>query len=386
MSSRPVIGYYVNHHGSGHLARAAAIIDHLDADVTVLSSAEYAGPASVVHLPLDDGDEDADAGGVLHWAPLGSPGLRARMARIASWIEQERPDAVVVDVSVEVALLARLCGVRTIVMAMPGERSDPPHQLAYRAADRIVAAWPQGLYEPGWLTEHADRTIYVGGISRLAERPAPVLAAQAGGRSAPVAAARAGERRVVVAARAGERRVVVLGGQGGTTITDDAVAAAAAATPGWRWQALGVAGAPWVADPFPVLAEADVVVAAAGQSSVADLAVVGRPAVVLCEERPFGEQLATGAALERGGLATVLRRWPAPESWADLLEAATAGPWEQWQTAGAAERAAAAIRQVARTAPPARTAATTKTMTGAGTETTTIAGTDPVARIRRAAT
>lgn len=332
MSARTVVGYYAHHQGRGHLSRAEAIIARLDADVTVLSSAEYDGPARYIPLPLDEGapEDRPDAGGALHWAPLGSSGLRARMARIVSWIEHARPAAFVVDVSVEVALLARLCGVPTVVVAMPGDRSDGPHQMAYRAADRIVAAWPRELYEPDWLRDHAGRTAYVGGISRFAGRPARQL--------------EAGEAK----------RVVVLGGQGGTSITRAAVERAAAGTPGWEWTALGVAGAPWVTDPFATLCAADVVVAAAGQSSVADLAVVRRPTVVLCERRPYDEQLATGAALERGGLATVLRQWPAPEQWPGLLEAAIrqatadSSRWDRWRTDGAAERAAAAIREVVR--------------------------------------
>ena len=73
------------------------------------------------------------------------------MALIARWIEETRPAAVVVDVSVEVALFVRLLGVPVIVMAMPGDRTDAPHALVHQLADHIVAAWPRELYEPEWL-------------------------------------------------------------------------------------------------------------------------------------------------------------------------------------------------------------------------------------------
>ena len=49
----------------------------------------------------------------------------------------------VVDVSVEVAILVRLLGVPVVVMAMPGDRIDAPHDLVYQAADHILAAWPE---------------------------------------------------------------------------------------------------------------------------------------------------------------------------------------------------------------------------------------------------
>ena len=53
-----------------------------------------------------------------------------------------RRACMVVDVSVEVAVLARTMGVPTVVMGMPGARDDRPHQLAFRLADAIIAPWP----------------------------------------------------------------------------------------------------------------------------------------------------------------------------------------------------------------------------------------------------
>lgn len=325
MTSRPVIGYYAHHQGRGHLTRAGAVIAELDADVTVLSSAAYDGPGGSVTLPLDEQTPSgrSDAGGVLHWAPLCSSGLRSRMAAISAWIEQARPDAMVVDVSVEVALLARLHGVPTVVVAMPGERADAPHQLAYGAADAIIACWPRALYAPGWLTAHDDRTTYVGGVSQLDGRAA--------------ARPQIGDAQTVV----------VLGSRGGDGITADAVAAAAAATPEWRWIPVGTADAPWVADPLDVLSGAGVVVTAAGQSAVADVASVGRPAIVICEDRPYGEQRATGASLKAAALATVLDHWPDPEQWPGLLCGVPRGEWARWETRGAAQRTAAVIERVA---------------------------------------
>jgi hypothetical protein len=34
----PVVGYYVHHHGRGHLSRAQAIVRHMSAEVTILTS------------------------------------------------------------------------------------------------------------------------------------------------------------------------------------------------------------------------------------------------------------------------------------------------------------------------------------------------------------
>ncbi len=105
---------------------------------------DWAGPW--LQLARDDDPEgtgDVTAGGALHWAPPGHAGLRERMAQLAAWIVTYAPRLLVVDVSVEVAVLARTMGVPTIVMGMPGAREDYAHQLGYRLADAIIAPWPE---------------------------------------------------------------------------------------------------------------------------------------------------------------------------------------------------------------------------------------------------
>ena len=119
-----MIGWYVHHHGWGHMTRMQAIRPHLGDEVTVFSSLPE--PASLppetlwVQLPSDsdavvgpDGVSreahelgDVTARGTLHWAPLGHPGHQARLAAIAEWVAIHPTSAFVVDVSVEVTILA----------------------------------------------------------------------------------------------------------------------------------------------------------------------------------------------------------------------------------------------------------------------------------------
>ena len=111
-----VIGYYVHHQGRGHLQRARAIGRHLAEPPTMFSS--IARPDQVdrwIALPMDNqsSPEDPTASGTLHWVPRHDRGLRRRMAIIAEWIDAAQPDLMVVDVSVEVAVLCRLMGVPT---------------------------------------------------------------------------------------------------------------------------------------------------------------------------------------------------------------------------------------------------------------------------------
>ncbi|MFF9578422.1 glycosyltransferase [Streptomyces rubiginosohelvolus] len=292
-------------------------------------------PGPWVHLPSDDdGDPtafgDVTAGGRLHWAPVLHAGLRGRMARIAEWIAATSPALLVSDVSVEVALLARLLGTPTAVVAMRGERTDPPHRTAYDLAELLLAPWPSTLPEPGWPRHWRAKTVHTGAFSRFDGR---VLA--------PAHEPTDGT---------GLRRVLLLMGSGGRDISTTEVAAARAASPGWQWTTLGGPDGRWSTDPWPALCAADVVVTHAGQNALAECAAARRPAVVVPQDRPFGEQAATARALARGRLAIVAARWPEARDWANFLERArTHGGerWSRWAPGDGAARAAGALADAA---------------------------------------
>jgi hypothetical protein len=325
------IGWYVHHHGRGHLTRFLAIAPHVDADISVFSSlpAPAELPASCSWTVLDRDDDPRDgrdprdaeptASGLLHWAPLGHAGHRGRLAAIAAAAEAQELDAFVVDVSAEVALLVRLLGVQPVLIAQPGIRDDEPHRLAFSAASAIIAPWPEALLRPDHLAPFAARTVFTGGISRFDGR----------------------------VSAAGQDGVLLLGGAGGTAVTDEDIEEAIQATDR-EWTMLG--DGRWSPDPWEALTRAAVVVSWAGQNAIADLAAAGARAVVVPQERPFAEQRATAAALERAGLAVVVPHWPTRQQWPDVLARASdiEPDWSAWQVGGAAARAAAVIERVAR--------------------------------------
>ena len=285
--------------------------------VTLLTSREVPDShpfADVVKLPRDDCAlqvSEPRAHGALHWAPHHDPGMASRMDTIARWVADAQPEAVVVDVSVEVAVFVRLLGIPIIVMALPGERYDAPHLLVHRLADHIVAVWPKELCVPRWLRSYEDKTSYVGGISRLDGRqiPAPRPArAQRG----PFAAT----------------TVLVLGGADGLGAGPDALEQCATAqqlAPGQRW----VRRKPTGPTTRGRRCGADVVVTLAGQSCIADVAAAQRPAVIIPQRRPYDEQLATARVLRQYRLAVVVRRWPEPARVARLVTQAQASGPEQ---------------------------------------------------------
>ncbi|MBC7725944.1 MAG: hypothetical protein H7146_14575 [Burkholderiaceae bacterium] len=342
-AARPLLGWYLHHHGRGHLTRFLALRPLIEADVVVFSSLPRPRdlPAATDWVLLDS-DSTAqettrgtrhpstcspDANGTLHWAPLGHRGHSARLGAISQALAGRAFSAVVVDVSVEVTVLVRLLGVAPILLAQPGVRTDDAHLLAFRMAERIIAPWPAGVPGLAGFPLGAAPVEYVGGISRFTGRHRPLA-------SDPWS-------------------VLVLGG-GGSHLANDLIRRAAAATPDHDWRALGThqSGSDWCADPWAQLCAAEVVVSWAGQNGVADLAASDSRAIVIPQERPFLEQATTAAALGDAGLALVLPAWPEPGAWPALLDrAARLDPdWRLWQSDGAAGRAAAVIDGVLRAA------------------------------------
>ena len=323
-----MIGWYVHHHGHGHLERARCIVRALGGPVTGLSSLPHPGApfADWVQLPPDDtatDPGDATAHGALHWAPVRDAASARRMAALTDWIARARPRAVVVDVSVEAALTCRLAGVPVVVVAQPGDRSDEVHALAYRLADAIIAPWAAEVYSPTWLTPWRDKTVYVGAISRFDDRRA----------TAP-------EPGVVL----------TLSGAGGTWADADGLAPVVPDLPGWTWEVL----AEGVTDPWADLCRASVVVAHGGLNALAEIAAARRPAVVIPQARPFGEQTATARALQDAAIVASAPTWPTDAQWQELLTTATAlGPagWTRWSSGDGAARAAEVVRRVAAQGP-----------------------------------
>jgi hypothetical protein len=320
-----VIGYYVHHQGRGHLSRLQTVAAHLRTPVVGLSSlpAPAGWPGDWLRLARDDDPmpsehDDVSASGVLHWAPRHHRGLSARMAALAQWFASERPAAVVVDVSAEVALLARLCGIPVVVVALPGTRTDRPHLAAYDLADALLAPWPAQSHARDWSSAWADKAWCVGGISRFDGRPLPPAGPSAG-----------------------DRRVLLLWGAGGRDTDASGVEAARRATPGWTWSERSPdRPSP---DLWAELCAADVVVTHAGQNAVADVAAARAPAVVIAQRRPFGEQLATARALSRLGIADGRAGWPPAHEWGEVLDAAHrrgGEGWARWSSGHGARDAA----------------------------------------------
>lgn len=344
-----MIGYYIHHHGRGHLSRARTIADALEEPVTGLSSLRRPNGwrGEWIDLPLDvpaensdPVDPDADtttAHGRLHWVPPGVPGLRQRMARISAWIDAAHPAAVVVDVSVEVIALARLHGVPVVSVLLPGVRTDAAHRLGLELSDAVLAAWPAGLpLAPGAFPESVRKRVHeVGPITRSS------LAAT--GSSAAAGRPQDGRARSA-------RRVLVLGGAGGDGFTRDAIAQAQAQTPEWTWTHVGASAGQWHEDPSTLIRDADVVVTHAGQNAIAEVSAARVPTIIVPQDRPFSEQVATAAALDAARLPALIEPSLPTRRWNEVLDAAArldGAGWGRWNDGQGAVRAACVIADIA---------------------------------------
>lgn len=307
------IGYYVHHHGQGHRQRAMAIASHAPDRFTLIGTGLADLPAPFQGLDLADdraAEDDAFSGSdgagerpvALHYAPVAHDGVRARTLAMADWIMREKPAAIVVDVSVEAAMLARLCATPTIYVRLAGDRSDPAHLDAFRGARAVLAPFHADLEDASTAEWVRAKTYYAPGLT------------------APRAAA---EPRDDV--------ILVVVGRGGCAFDGRRLAAAARATPAFEWRVIGPAGpitdAPrnlttlgWVADAEREIAGAGVVVAGAGDGVLGAVAAAGRPYVCVPEPRPYDEQAAKARRLRALNAAIVLDRWPEAGRWPEIID------------------------------------------------------------------
>ncbi len=348
------VGFYVHHHGRGHANRARQIVAHLSTPVTLFSSNTtylqtlQSDRIQVIKLPSDVvplTEEQHNWPDVLHYAPLQVPGIQQRMHIMAGWIARESPALVVVDVSVEVALFARLCSLPVIIMRQHGVRTDAAHLAAFQSCLALIAPFAKCLEEPTVPVWVQQKTFYAGGFSRFSQR---VLTQE--------------QARQQLGFSDRCRHIVIISGLGGQGISAQQILDAAAHTPGWMWWAVGPVGdvpsqdtpqIRWVGkvdDPFPYLKAADVVVGSAGNNTVMEVAAARARFVCIPEERPFEEQKSKAEALKRLGVALVLNDWPAAKHWPRLLvdtdKLDTTG-WQQVENVEGAKQAADFIANTA---------------------------------------
>ena len=325
------IGYFVHHQGRGHAERCAALLSAMPPDrpATVFCADPGILPTlpdavAVCAIPSlfqrrgdeRDGLDHVPHPDTCHCAPLGWPGIAEAMHAMAGWFASARPALMVVDVSAEVAQLARLCSVPHVHILQHGDRTDPGHRAAYDGAVGLLAPCDAALAQLEW-ADWADRIHFAGGLGVGA-----------------MASREAARTRLGIAAD--EELVLVVSGGGGDGVHAAPLGVGARAMPQARWVSIGAvrrdwhATEPanlthmgWVDDAPDWIAAADVVVASTGNTTVHQILAAAVPYLAIPEWRYFDEQGRKAQTLAKAGLAHALPALPASaQAWRAAVDAA----------------------------------------------------------------
>ena len=330
-------GYFVHHQGRGHATRCAAVVNALPEarPVTVFCARGDVFPPLRANVALrvipslfePSGRPDPPALAAartpanMHCAPLGWAQIRQATAALTAWFDEADPELMIVDVSAEIAQLARLCSVPVVKVLQHGDRSDDGHMRAYEGCEGLLAPYAEPLEQPGRPAWMRAMTHHAGGLGvDVSRRPA-----------------RAAARRALGHEGGGPLAVVVSGG-GGSGAPLAPLAMAARALPDWQFRTIGrtlreghetepgnLIHHGWVDVPETFLAAADLVIASTGNTTCHQILAAGRPWIAVPEWRYFEEQLHKAEALQRAGVAHMRATWPGtPGGWRAAVDAAMA--------------------------------------------------------------
>jgi hypothetical protein len=313
------IAFYVHHHGSGHFMRSLAIARALKHDKIVFLGSDLSRFSNILpdniqvfDLPMDTplstdskftGGSEVDC---FHYAPLQVLGVSERAAMMTKLFVNNSPLLLMVDVSVEVALLARLSGVPTIVIRQHGNRTDLPHRLAYQSAELLIAPFGKEL-ETSKDVEVLNKTFYSGGFSRYAVNQIKI--------------------------NPFKDQIGVIIGKGGTSITLEVITHIAKQCQDQYFHILGEIELSQQVHPLnitfhgltdnveEILSRCALVIGNLGHNTVMEIATINRSFIGIPENRPFDEQLDKARAMTHiKGFTMVLPEHVYLTDWKDIVE------------------------------------------------------------------
>lgn len=184
------LGYYAHHHGSGHCRQIDKLAALLPVDAksqlivfTSLSPDDYSFSSldkqQIIRLQAEDECADDVLKGrageyfqpaSLHYSPVGNSNIQKRSHQILDTIYQHHIDLMVIDVSVEVAMLCRAASIPYLYIRLPGIRDDTPHLNAFAGALALLAPYPRLLeanLTPEWV---GKKTLYLDFINTTQQK------------------------------------------------------------------------------------------------------------------------------------------------------------------------------------------------------------------------
>ena len=339
------IGYYAHHHGSGHCRQADKLAILLSsqspestAEMTVFTSVSeedysftHLQAKQVVRLPLEHELPDDILPGragaywqpdCMHYSPVNNADIKARSLILLEQIAQRQIALMIIDLSVEVALLCRAASIPYLYVRLPGEREDTPHHNAFQGAIGLLAAYPECLESPETPQWVRQKTLYLGFLQT--PKPADIKSKDIKpkgtlSKSMFIQQLRQQYSVAIPSQQNLEAPIItVIKGYGGHAQIDAALPALRSALPQAFIISLGPidSGArQWVnlaievSDTQPFLQHSDLLVMACGLNAIAEACqatTIATPLLVIPDERPHREQEMMAQGLVHCGRAVSL--------------------------------------------------------------------------------
>lgn len=291
------IGIYAHYHGSGHCSYANQIASYNVKNYVVFTSSDYTFLPEVDTLKLPDEDPTENditsrtkLASFLHYNPQGNRKVVLRSALMISEIVRGEIDLLLVDVSVEIAMLARISSIPYAYCRMMGNRDDEGHKIAYQGAQFLYAFYPESFEPadtPDWIR---NKTMYLGFTSPK------------------------GMQTSFSAVSENPKSILVMHGQGGNEFNQTTLEQIESQFPNTTIKLIGryeglidTAQSTiynFVDNPEEFITEADLIIASCGSNTVSLLLSMGKRFLAIPEGRPYDEQEVFSVQLESQGLCT----------------------------------------------------------------------------------
>ena len=283
------IGYYVNNHGIGHLNRLYCLdkeLRSMNIDYKLYVFAEHI--EKVLKLDLNPSTEfirlpeviwdSSSAHMAYHCLPID---YKEYFSPIVKSCIDNNIHTFVSDLSVEVALAVRLHVNKLIYILLHGSRTDVPHKIICKEADKVIVPFSVALTDYYLQKINKETSIsYSGGFTKL-QYESQI-------EEYPMAYCK------------DRKNVLIILGTGGHNFTEDYIDVDTAK---YNVVLLGVESPNFKSykftNPYNYLRCADVVVANAGDSIVHEVSYFNKPYICIPEERPFEEQMIKAKSLKR---------------------------------------------------------------------------------------
>lgn len=295
------IGIYAHSHGAGHSAYAQQLaqLDPLQFVVYTSSDYNFTPEIQVERLTSENptGEEltiqQVTSAPYLHYNPLGNPSILKRSGQLLNSLTNNAISILLVDVSVEIAMLARVASSPYAYCKMLGNRNDPGHLTAYDGALFLYAFYPKELESdktPQWVV---NKTIYLGFVTA----PQPTTHVKTSVEQ--------------------PQNILVIQGKGGNSFSMDSLNKLEQQFPTAKITLIGeytdvqstsqttVEG--FVNQPLRYIKTADLIISACGSNTVSLLLNMNVKFIALPEVRPYDEQLEFARQLEKNNLAVILK-------------------------------------------------------------------------------